>query len=225
MSNPKTEWSDADIQTLTTDWNNGVTPTVIGRKFNRARHSVIGKAHRLNLPPHPSRATGASETSMARKNSGREIEVRHHLTGDVRTVKLDNKARDAILGKTLPPLAFVGPTLATNPGRRPPLPPQQEAPTVEQLRLKLVNAGPCQFPIWPHGERPPRDLRKRFCGKPVTQIGSPYCADCRKITYTKDRTGPALDMPPFVVIAGHRVLTEEGKRRIVEGQKRAKVAA
>ena len=43
-------WSDNEIETLTTLWNNGKSAAQIGIVVKRSREAVLGKIHRLKLP-------------------------------------------------------------------------------------------------------------------------------------------------------------------------------
>ena len=48
------DWTAEKIAQLTAEWLAG-TPTVeIGLRMNLSKNAVVGKAHRLNLPPRPS---------------------------------------------------------------------------------------------------------------------------------------------------------------------------
>lgn len=48
-------WTVADLEMLATLWADQKNSTAeIGRRINRSKHSVVGKAHRQELPPRPS---------------------------------------------------------------------------------------------------------------------------------------------------------------------------
>ena len=62
------EWTDEAISRLRTLWEEGLSTAEIGRRLNISKNAVVGKAHRLNLPPRPSpirRLEG--EAAMARQ--------------------------------------------------------------------------------------------------------------------------------------------------------------
>jgi GcrA cell cycle regulator len=48
------EWSDEIIAKLRALWAEGLSTAEIGRRLNISKNAVVGKAHRLNLPPRPS---------------------------------------------------------------------------------------------------------------------------------------------------------------------------
>jgi GcrA cell cycle regulator len=48
------EWSEDVIAKLRSLWADGLSTAEIGRRLNISKNAVVGKAHRLNLPPRPS---------------------------------------------------------------------------------------------------------------------------------------------------------------------------
>ena len=48
------EWSDDIIARLRALWAEGLTTAEIGRRLGISKNSVVGKAHRLDLPARPS---------------------------------------------------------------------------------------------------------------------------------------------------------------------------
>jgi len=48
------EWTDETIAKLRALWTEGLSTAEIGRRLNISKNAVVGKAHRLNLPPRPS---------------------------------------------------------------------------------------------------------------------------------------------------------------------------
>jgi GcrA cell cycle regulator len=48
------EWTDEAIAKLRALWNEGLSTAEIGRRLNISKNAVVGKAHRLSLPPRPS---------------------------------------------------------------------------------------------------------------------------------------------------------------------------
>jgi len=59
------EWSEEIIAKLRILWSEGLSTAEIGRRLNISKNAVVGKAHRLNLPPRPSpirRGTGDSQS-------------------------------------------------------------------------------------------------------------------------------------------------------------------
>lgn len=48
------EWNSEAIDTLRSLWAEGHSTAEIGRRMGVSKNAVVGKAHRLNLPPRPS---------------------------------------------------------------------------------------------------------------------------------------------------------------------------
>ncbi len=48
------EWTEEAIARLRSLWAEGLSTAEIGRRLNISKNAVVGKAHRLSLPPRPS---------------------------------------------------------------------------------------------------------------------------------------------------------------------------
>jgi GcrA cell cycle regulator len=48
------EWTEEAIAKLRALWTEGLSTAEIGRRLNISKNAVVGKAHRLSLPPRPS---------------------------------------------------------------------------------------------------------------------------------------------------------------------------
>ncbi|WP_438381268.1 GcrA family cell cycle regulator [Asaia sp. BMEF1] len=61
------EWTDEIISRLQTLWQEGLSTAEIGRQLSITKNAVVGKAHRLGLPPRPSpiRATAKPRKDAA----------------------------------------------------------------------------------------------------------------------------------------------------------------
>ncbi len=57
------EWSEDVITKLRVLWFEGHSTAEIGRRLNISKNAVVGKAHRLNLPPRPSPIRRGAEGS------------------------------------------------------------------------------------------------------------------------------------------------------------------
>ncbi len=67
------EWNEETILRLRGLWNEGHSTAEIGRRMGITKNAVVGKAHRLTLPPRPSpiRSTpGRTLTRVSRRTSG-----------------------------------------------------------------------------------------------------------------------------------------------------------
>ena len=77
------EWTEEAIEKLRSLWAEGLSTAEIGRRLSISKNAVVGKAHRLNLPPRP---------SPIRRNEGETATVRPLVPKRVQ-------------GATLPPLS------------------------------------------------------------------------------------------------------------------------
>ena len=62
-------WTEEQIDQLKELWSEGLSTSEIGRKLGVTKNAVVGKAHRLGLPPRPSpikRATGAKRPTRSK---------------------------------------------------------------------------------------------------------------------------------------------------------------
>ena len=68
-----TTWTPERIATVTRLWNEGLTTAEIGRAIGMSKNAVVGKAHRLQLPPRPSPIRqGKSTPSTPGASNGRK---------------------------------------------------------------------------------------------------------------------------------------------------------
>ena len=66
-----TAWTPERVATVTRLWNEGLTTAEIGRAVGMSKNAVVGKAHRLQLPPRPSPIRrGKSMASTPRTTNG-----------------------------------------------------------------------------------------------------------------------------------------------------------
>ena len=70
------EWTEEAIGKLRALWAEGLSTAEIGRRLNISKNTVVGKAHRLNLPPRPSPirrsegTTATPRTNQPKRTSG-----------------------------------------------------------------------------------------------------------------------------------------------------------
>ena len=158
MSGGRHEWPDHELLKLRRLWDAGYVTREIARRLGRTPSSVIGKSHRLGLPPRPSpikRAAGYVPVP-------RKPRVRPLRAGAATLPPLASTASQI---SVLPPEAR-GPSRAAAP--KPPA--GTPRPVVERKAPARQDGDPtrgtCQYPI---GGRP-----MRFCGEPC-RPKSPYC--------------------------------------------------
>ena len=169
------EWSDDIIVRLRALWAEGLTTAEIGRRLGISKNSVVGKAHRLDLPARPS-------------------PIRRDV---VHNVQRRVPAPRRVQGATLPPLSMA----ISTPSRSPVSANLDRALTramestvdssrpVAAPRPGLVS--PASRPVprgavccWPIGE--PGTPAFHFCGA-AAMSGKPYCAAHAGIAYVRVR--------------------------------------
>lgn len=156
------EWNDETIVQLRDLWIEGLSTAEIGRRMSVSKNAVVGKAHRLNLPPRPSpiRRDGVSVAS--------------------RTASLRR-----VTGPTLPPLSAAAPAAVAAVAA----PPPQRAVAPQTARPAPVRAVPytpsrLSTCCWPIGEPGTRSFR--FCDSDAT-AGKPYCSAHAALAYVRVR--------------------------------------
>lgn len=117
------DWSDETIAQMRALWSEGHSTAEIGRRMGTSKNAVVGKAHRIFLPPRPSpiRAAGSDIAS-------RETILRAH-------------------GPTLPPLA----SLVLQVQRAPQV--ALTAPAPAPIRAYVPPARECCWPLGEPGTR------------------------------------------------------------------------
>ena len=63
------EWTEEAIAKLRTLWAEGLSTAEIGRRLSISKNAVVGKAHRLSLPPRPSPIRRMEGQSAARPST------------------------------------------------------------------------------------------------------------------------------------------------------------
>ena len=147
------EWSEAQIYELRAGWYSGLSTAAIGRRMGISKNSVVGKAHRLDLPPRPSpiRRVAGSGPNAAKPR-------RHYPVPMLPAL--------ACIVTPLPKIAAAA-VVRLSPVK----------PVVVELIPKAGRVEPC---CWPLGE--PGTKKFHFCGDPSAP-GRVYCADHCKDAY------------------------------------------
>ncbi|MGH7104390.1 MAG: GcrA family cell cycle regulator [Acetobacteraceae bacterium] len=174
------EWTEELITQLRGLWDEGRSTAEIGRHIGMSKNAVVGKAHRLNLPPRP---------SPIRRESG--LQPAHPRTTAVR-------------GPTLPPLGPPAGAVRTErngaqPAPRPqtllnipPTPPDAPAAVTHDAAppsplVAAVGPAPRGREVaccWPLGDPGTRGFH--FCGA-AASAGKPYCAQHAQLAYVRVR--------------------------------------
>jgi GcrA cell cycle regulator len=160
-------WTGEAVAQLTALWAEGRTVGDIGRCLGASKNAVVGKAHRLRLPPRPSPIRRSTGTAVAESPIPPRPAPPHGPIAQPIERPLEMPAREL---KPLPPVTAVthGPATAN-------APPEFAADPERPILLRPV--GDCR---WPHGE--PGTAGFRFCA--ATPIpGKPYCAEHAAVAY------------------------------------------
>lgn len=155
------EWNDETIAQLRTLWTEGLSTAEIGRRMEVSKNAVVGKAHRLNLPPRPSPIRRDGIGSTTRPAPPRRV-----------------------TGPTLPPLSAAVTALAVSAIVAPVLRPAPQ--TVRPAPVRAVPYAPSRLSTccWPIGEPGTRSFR--FCDDNATH-GKPYCSAHAALAYVRVR--------------------------------------
>jgi len=180
------EWTDASITTLKELWADlSLSTAEIGRRMNRSKNSVVGKAGRLNLPSRPS--------PIKRPALG---EARPQPKGRPTPPSL---ASLVPLAAAEPPAAAAPPQAAAAPAPppAPPPPPLPRPPADSRLAC-----------CWPLGT--PGTKSFAYCGEHVAR-GRPYCAEHQAIATVAPRDLVRETVPLAIIEAyasEHRVVVK-----------------
>jgi GcrA cell cycle regulator len=176
------DWTPEAIEALRGYWAEGHSTAEIGRRMGISKNAVVGKAHRLNLPPRPSPIR--REATAAQAEAPRPAPV-------AAPVAMQAAAPIPAPPPAQPVAASAAPAAAARPAPAPA--PRAAAPVAPPARkpLPVPNAVVRPFPrssartcCWPIGEPGTPDFR--FCtGDAIT--GKPYCPEHAAVAYVKVR--------------------------------------
>lgn len=169
MTRPIFDWNPAAEAELTARWAAGETVGIIGAAMGCSKNAVIGKAHRLHLPPRPIpivRNDGKPHDVRAPKlmtdrrvRALAELQERHRVAAEAKAAR---QAMQAKLDLVMPPPVLV---------------PMPVAVPVETVPLPFGARQCC----WPIGE--PKDPGFRFCTGEAVRY-KPYCERHASVAYT-----------------------------------------
>ena len=167
-------WTDQTISTLRTLWSEGHSTAEIGRRMNTTKNTIVGKAHRLNLPARPSPIL-----SQPRE--------RVELTACAKPPPAPPPPSPLPIAQVpVPPAAAPARPLQVAPVV-PPSPVPVRTPVSLPARSSTPAASrPANTCQWPIGE--PGKPNFRFCGNGPAP-GKPYCPDHCGRAYVRVRDG------------------------------------
>lgn len=163
----------------------------IGAAMGVTKNSVIGRAHRLNLPGRASPISGNARVEQSQAQRAEHLAEASRLRREYH-LSTPQIARhlglhEDTVAKMLRPLGI---TTRRAQARVLPARPAQPVAPVAAIWAPPPRPGAnsCRFPI---GE--PRTAGFRFCDAADVQPGKPYCAACCALAYT-----PAMPMRHYV---------------------------
>ena len=163
------DWTDAELEQLPVLWTQApqLSTAEIGRRMHRSKSSVVGKAHRLNLPARP---------SPINHGMGKAQKPRQLREGTTTLPPLPAPAADVAFAGAICQIeaavvqAFALPHLPASPAME--MPPA--------TTYKPLKARECCYPLWADNARPDG----RFCRAPALE-GKPYCETHRAVCWVK----------------------------------------
>ncbi|OAG73353.1 GcrA cell cycle regulator [Gluconobacter japonicus] len=209
------DWTDETIARLRELWSQGLSTAEIGRQLSITKNAVVGKAHRLGLPPRPSPIrnrkvkdgeTPSTETPRRKPPTRKAAAPKAEASADLLTEKTE--AKPAAIKADTPKSAPAKPSPALESVMMSPPPRPVAAKVDSPARVTSVAPEPRVPP--PVRPAPPprftasidRPARRgpsccwpigdpgtpgfHFCG--ATPLpGKPYCAEHAAIAYVKIR--------------------------------------
>ena len=181
---PPQDWNAETIACLRVLWAEGHSTAEIGRRMGLTKNSIVGKAHRLQLPPRP---------SPIRYGQAGKPEAVPKLGPQGDQPLLSSAPSDAVCGEQIVQKLKAAAKSSKRKKGRSLSSPKSSSP-VSSGQLDGYVRGPVpKSCCWPLGEPGQRDFH--FCGASATP-GKPYCSEHAKIAYVKlddRRDGSALD--------------------------------
>jgi GcrA cell cycle regulator len=179
------DWTSEAIEALRGFWAEGHSTAEIGRRMGISKNAVVGKAHRLNLPPRP---------SPIRREASVAAEPR---SAPVASAVVATPAAPAPAPKAAPvpqPAAAAAPPpapraappapVAAQPAPRPPAPPARKPAPMPNAIVRPFLRSSSRSCCWPIGE--PGTPEFRFCTAQAMS-GKPYCPEHAAVAYVKVR--------------------------------------
>ncbi len=165
------DWTNEVIERLRSLWAEGHSTAEIGRRLGVSKNAIVGKAHRLMLPPRPSPIRRGMVAQAPKRVPPRAL--------GPTLPSLDAPPAAVRAGPAKPKAAPAGDRASSF--RAPP--PMTES-AASELRAVVRGSGRRVACCWPSGE--PGTKSFRFCDA-VSVAGKPYCAAHVSLAYVKIR--------------------------------------
>jgi GcrA cell cycle regulator len=161
------EWSDGLIAKLRALWATDLSTAQIGLRMDISKNAVVGKAHRLDLPPRPSPIRRDGVSKPRKPKSVRAAVTLPPLRSVEPAVPTSTQSRLAqpVTSVRSPtaqaPLPSYGPDIRRLRGHRAASSSPQLFPPTRVVTPPVL-ADKCVWPLWGHQERPTH----RYCERP-----------------------------------------------------------
>lgn len=176
-------WTVEKVKELRELWQQGLTANEIAKKLGFTKNSIVGKVHRLALPPRPSpikskNADGKIESAPQKEAATKKTEAASKAVKKVSSAGTEAEKTAVAAEKTevktdaAPASAEVKPEAKAET-------PAKKKDTEKHVRLVDLDSHTCR---WPIGD--PRDEDFCFCGRKV-RAGQTYCDEHAAIVYVK----------------------------------------
>lgn len=187
-------WTPSEDDTLRGLWRDGHSTAEIGRRMGRTKNSIIGRAHRLDLPPRGSpiitNKTDISQIAKAKTLRGHGASIGHivRATGMGKNTIYRILGRDPIVRPKPAPKPKPAVVKLVVVASLPPVVAQKPLPVslVPVMRdTAAPSRGGCYYPLWADNERPKfrDDGRPLLCDAPIER-GS-YCPQHAAVCYSR----------------------------------------
>jgi GcrA cell cycle regulator len=173
------DWTTDVIDRLRALWAEGHSTAEIGRRMGVSKNAVVGKAHRLNLPPRPSpirRDPGAPRRTPA----PRMAPAPRQFPGNGAA----RRPATAAAALAVPAVVRAQPTALPAPLGPAPAPAPPSAVVQSFPERAAPRNGGTRTCCWPLGE--PGTPEFHFCCAEATP-GKPYCAEHAAVAYVRAR--------------------------------------
>lgn len=193
------EWTEEVVAQLRKWWAEGLSTAEIGRKLNMTKNAVVGKAHRLKLPPRPSpikrgkkktteatakaapKATKAKKPAVAKEEKAAKAPAKKKSAAKT---KATSKKKEKEVSAASDPNYSIDSAISSLLSQARDVKEEQEAlasvaPKPKASSSKIV--GTCQ---WPIGDPSQPDFH--YCEAEVYE-GKPYCLEHCAVAYVRLR--------------------------------------
>lgn len=158
-------WTDERISELTRLWQQGLSASEIGKRMGVSKNSIVGKAHRLNLPSRPSPIRQGEEGDTVNGSADGAAEPQPRAAGKSSSKR--NGQGESKSGKKAGNANGKANGSAKKPGTG-------DGGNPASVRAQVEARGGRSGCLWPIGD--PNDPDFHFCGAAAAP-GKPYCPE------------------------------------------------